>query len=1231
MAKISNPQENIDWDHLTLPGPEVVGHVESRYSPKTGRWSAPVVVNDPYIRVHGLSPALNYGQQCYEGLKAFRTSTGDVSIFRPWKHAARMIQSTTCVSIPKVPEEHFISCVKAAVVANSAYIPPCSARNAVVYVRPVTFCAAEMIELSAAATEYTFAVYVKPTSAYHGTQPLDALVLDDFDRAAPRGTGRAKVGGNYAPVLRWSDDARRRGYGLTLHLDSATRSEIEEFSTSGFLGIKDYAGKDGKPVLVVPDSMTVIDSVTSDCCVTLAKSLSWTVEKRRTPNVVEGLTIGGDSAACVCATDPATQNESPSLSWTRLSPMQNPSTVTLPQSYLPQPQPSHLNMIVVEHRKQTGGGFIPIGADDNPNMESVVKVQRHMSSRHALWCHVREDGKSVCDDSKITKLLPSSGSNDHLIDILQGRVISGQVWPLLFDEATAEDSDLIWFRSLPFYSQLLADPESGAARFRCLTEGQRRLASVGIRDLFLANWRGLLDDSQKKILQGMCDAIEETVSEVRIEGMAASFHPSITCRTIKFVESINDVVDQEQLPFFAQVMEAPRLYAVFVDPAELSFHNFENIVPIDRWIETRAETDADGDLELPLSLSDTQLLGADQKVWTCKLAGKACDMIQQIPKLDLYVPPLNKSARGGFRFIFHSDHLSKALTEALKNSDILETIHGGKLMSSFRFLNYVFRCNKFEPHHGKFLNHRDTPYYDAERRQISKYTLLLYLTAGSGNPVLRVGDVDLEHIEEMTCVIFDQSLEHEGAPYKDGDKIFIRTELVFEDRNLKHNNQIASLFSEACYMTGHDIFDDAIARHSHECFERANSLHWAMGKEPNDSLYLHKCFQGINFVTNGFNYWFPKNGAIDIKDCGMIAVLDYFNCKIGGKPFRSLCDLKVVRQEIADLKSIWKFFEQNAAGKATKITRLQPSTVKNLFKTKPDGPFMKRADPWAEETNENEIEEDQEGACCPFHSWQMFDAWEDDEVRKVYDTCCTYTKKKIFGTPLVILNREVLLNEDRIKVSGDKLYFLRGKQDRPLPPINFAACWNGVEPTAFIGLDKKIAALELLLAPIQFCDHDQGFQLMVDFFRNDWVRTSRVDDENTIAVPTITNDLDLDEPTCHPSFLDTVGSFDFDFTNGLKISGVEEDSEGQANSATQSDTPEPLYDGAFIDADDYSEEVLDDSDFSDSSAPRHRPVFLEIDDDVDQDDLEEEDRQDSDVADTPGEEDTPVAKRRRRI
>jgi branched-chain amino acid aminotransferase len=229
------------------------------------------------MSIHGMAPGLNYGQQVYEGLKAFRhANNSKITVFRADRNAKRMQNSAEVVSIPPVPEELFIQCVRLAVGANAEYVPPHESGSAM-YVRPLLFGSSAQLGLSPP-DGYTLAVFVMPTGVYHGAKAVDALILEDFDRSAPHGTGHAKIGGNYAPVLRHSDKARHEGFGITLHLDSATRSEVDEFSTSAFIGVR----RDGEKITVVhPDSRNAIDSVTAASVGEIARSLGFAVEKRR--------------------------------------------------------------------------------------------------------------------------------------------------------------------------------------------------------------------------------------------------------------------------------------------------------------------------------------------------------------------------------------------------------------------------------------------------------------------------------------------------------------------------------------------------------------------------------------------------------------------------------------------------------------------------------------------------------------------------------------------------------------------------------------------------------------------------------------------------------------------------------------------------------------------------------------------------------------------------------------
>lgn len=223
-----------------------------------------------------MAPGLNYGVQSFEGLKAFRTPSDSIAIFRPDQNAKRMMLSAEYISVPPVPVKHFVECVRLAVGMNAEFVPP-HETGAAMYIRPLLFGSSAQLGLNPP-DEYTFVVFVMPTGVYHGVHAVDALILEDFDRAAPEGTGPAKLGGNYAPVLRHSERARQAGYGITLHLDSKTRSEVDEFSTSGFIGVR----QDGTTTtLVVPDSKNVIKSVTSDSACQIGRdTFGFKVEKR---------------------------------------------------------------------------------------------------------------------------------------------------------------------------------------------------------------------------------------------------------------------------------------------------------------------------------------------------------------------------------------------------------------------------------------------------------------------------------------------------------------------------------------------------------------------------------------------------------------------------------------------------------------------------------------------------------------------------------------------------------------------------------------------------------------------------------------------------------------------------------------------------------------------------------------------------------------------------------------
>ncbi|KAM0429250.1 hypothetical protein ACHAPT_006464 [Fusarium lateritium] len=357
----------------------------------------------------------------------------------------------------------------------------------------------------------------------------------------------------------------------------------------------------------------------------------------------------------------------------------------------------------------------------------------------ARWCKIRPDGTCSWDETKIK----SSLSQDELEnagwkrEVIEGRVLSARVYPLIFTVPKPDAPDLVRFRTLSYFSELVGDPD-GISPYQSLSLNQRRIVAVGIRDLYIAEAAGLLSQPEKDILQGMVNIIDQDPEELQLGGLRLSFHPSMEFSIIKFIENLNKKIGEETSRLYAQAMATPKLFVVFVNPADLSYHNFENIIHLDPWFESNITP---GPSDLNLTLSDTTQVKPTREVFTYDLQGDMLHHLKALSELDLYVPPLNKGTRGGERFIFHSSLFSRVLTEALRSSDVLDKLSGGQLKPSFEFVNYVFRCNRFNTDDSPFPSHLDTPYYDSSRSHISKYTMLINLATGHNDPALRIEDV----------------------------------------------------------------------------------------------------------------------------------------------------------------------------------------------------------------------------------------------------------------------------------------------------------------------------------------------------------------------------------------------------------------------------------------------------------------------------------------------------------
>ncbi|WP_176013023.1 branched-chain amino acid aminotransferase [Victivallis sp. Marseille-Q1083] len=264
---------NIEWEKLGFEFRPTKSNI--RYVYDDGKWDDGKLYTTYDITLSVASNCLHYGQAAFEGLKAFRCKDGKVRVFRPEENAKRLNSTCRHILMPEVPEALFLDAVKRVVRDNIDYVPPYGTGGSL-YIRPVMIGTTPQIGISSS-RRYELILLVVPVGPYYkgGIKPVNAMISDDMDRAAPHGTGHIKIAGNYAASLYPSKVAKEHGCQVALFLDPKTHEFIDEFGTSNFLAIT----KDGK--YVTPKSASVLPSVTNKSLMQLAADLGMPVEQRR--------------------------------------------------------------------------------------------------------------------------------------------------------------------------------------------------------------------------------------------------------------------------------------------------------------------------------------------------------------------------------------------------------------------------------------------------------------------------------------------------------------------------------------------------------------------------------------------------------------------------------------------------------------------------------------------------------------------------------------------------------------------------------------------------------------------------------------------------------------------------------------------------------------------------------------------------------------------------------------
>lgn len=284
MSNTQDPQ--IDWKSLRFGYSDTDANVRCYYS--DGKWGDIQVETSTTIEMHMAASCLHYGQEIFEGLKAFRGRDGKIRVFRLEENARRIADSARGLLMAPIPEELFIEMVKKVVKLNERFVPPYES-GASLYIRPLEIGMSPRVGV-APASEYLFVIMVMPVGPYfkEGIKPTKVCITREYDRVAPKGTGRWKVGGNYAASLAAGEMAHAKGYSAVLYLDPKEKKYLDECGPANFFAIKD-----GK--YITPASDSILPSITNKSLMQLARDMGMEVEARHIP--VEELAEVQEAAA----------------------------------------------------------------------------------------------------------------------------------------------------------------------------------------------------------------------------------------------------------------------------------------------------------------------------------------------------------------------------------------------------------------------------------------------------------------------------------------------------------------------------------------------------------------------------------------------------------------------------------------------------------------------------------------------------------------------------------------------------------------------------------------------------------------------------------------------------------------------------------------------------------------------------------------------------------------------
>ena len=273
VTRTANPKAKPDESNLVF-GTVFTDHMFMMDYEEGKGWLDGKIVPYGPLSMDPAATVFHYGQEMFEGLKAYKTSDGRILLFRPDKNAERINSTNDRICMPAIDPELVVEAIKAVVKVDSDWVP--SAPGTSLYIRPFMISTEAFLGVRPA-LQYKFMIIMSPVGAYYkgGLHPTKIFVEDEYVRAVVGGTGYAKIGGNYAASLKAQQKAAEKGYSQVLWLDGTERKYVEEIGTSNAFFVID------DEIITSPLTGSILPGITRDSVITILKKWGMKVSERR--------------------------------------------------------------------------------------------------------------------------------------------------------------------------------------------------------------------------------------------------------------------------------------------------------------------------------------------------------------------------------------------------------------------------------------------------------------------------------------------------------------------------------------------------------------------------------------------------------------------------------------------------------------------------------------------------------------------------------------------------------------------------------------------------------------------------------------------------------------------------------------------------------------------------------------------------------------------------------------